>query len=137
MKTITVSVLVEAPLERVWECWTLPEHITKWNHASDDWECPVAENDLRVDGRFSARMQAKDGSEGFDFGGTYTIVDPPHTLTYTLDDNRPVTVIFVETDEGILVTETFEMENENSEELQRAGWQAILNNFKLCAESAN
>ena len=135
MKTITVSVLVEAPLERVWECWTLPEHITKWNHASDDWECPVAENALRVDGRFSARMQAKDGSEGFDFGGTYTTIDPLRTISFVLYDHRPVTVTFVETDQGVLVTETFEMENENSEELQRAGWQVILNNFKLCAKA--
>ena len=136
MKNITISVLVEASLERVWERWTLPEHITKWNHASDGWECPSAENDLQVGGRFSARMQAKDGSEGFDFGGTYITVDPLHTIAYTLEDDRQVTVSFIQTEEGVLVSETFEMENENSEELQRGGWQTILNNFKLCAETA-
>lgn len=136
MKNITISVLVEASPERVWERFTLPEHITKWNHASDDWECPSAENDLQVGGRFNARMQAKDGSEGFDFGGTYATVDPLHTIVYTLDDDRQVTVTFTETEEGVLVSETFEMENENSEELQRGGWQAILDNFKLCAETA-
>ena len=80
-------------------------------------------------------MQAKDGSEGFDFGGTYTIIDPLRTISFVLYDHRPVTVTFVETDQGVLVTETFEMENENSEELQRAGWQVILNNFKLCAKA--
>jgi len=97
----------------------------------------MAQNDLQVGGRFSARMQAKDGSEGFDFGGTYTDIDPLHTIAYILDDNRQVTILFAETEGGVLVTETFEMENENSEELQRVGWQAILNNFKLCAEGAN
>ena len=80
-------------------------------------------------------MQAKDGSEGFDFAGTYTTIDPLRTISFVLYDHRPVTVTFVETDQGVLVTETFEMENENSEELQRAGWQVILNNFKLCAKA--
>jgi uncharacterized protein YndB with AHSA1/START domain len=129
MKNITISVLVEAPLERVWECWTRPEYITKWNHASE------AENDLRVGGRFSSRMEAKDGSEGFDFGGMYTKIEPLVLIESILDDNRQVTVTFIKTDRVVLVTETFEMENENSEELQRMGWQAILNSFKLCAET--
>lgn len=135
MKSIIVAIVVDAPLERAWECWTSPEHITKWNFASDDWECPWAENDLQVGGHFVSRMSAKDGSEGFDFNGTYTIVEPMRRIAYTIEGGREVTVTFNETDKGVEVSESFELEDINSEELQRAGWQAILNNFKLHTET--
>ena len=134
MNTITISALVQAMPEKVWQYWTLPEHITHWNHASDDWECPSAVSDLRVGGRFVVRMSAKDGSEGFDFTGEYTAVEPYTNISYTIDGGRVVDITFEETAGGVLVTETFEMEDVNSEELQRAGWQAILNNFTQYVE---
>jgi uncharacterized protein YndB with AHSA1/START domain len=135
MNTITVSVEVAAPLNLVWQYWTLPEHITHWNFASDDWECPTAENTLEVDGRFVYRMSAKDGSVIFDFGGTYTKVEPMRHIAYTMDDGRIATIEFSEHEGVTTVTETFDPETENTEELQRGGWQAILNNFKKYAES--
>jgi uncharacterized protein YndB with AHSA1/START domain len=134
MNTITVSVKIKAPLEKVWEFWTSPEHITHWNFASDDWECPSAEGTLEVGARFRSRMSAKDGSEGFDFGGIYTEVVPHQTLAYVMDDGRTVRVDFSEQDGLATVTEVFDPETENTIELQQAGWQAILNNFKQYAE---
>lgn len=134
MKTITVSTIVDAPIEHVWKAWTEPEHITQWNFASDDWESPHATNDLRVDGKFTARMQAKDGSAGFDFEGTYTKVEKHKTIEYAMGDGRKVQVHFEPGPDGVQVTETFEMENMYPEEMQRSGWQAILNNFKKHAE---
>jgi uncharacterized protein YndB with AHSA1/START domain len=134
-KSITVETTVNAPVEKAWQCWTEPEHITKWNFASDDWESPAGENDLRTGGKFKARMQAKDGSAGFDFGGTYTNVKTNEVIEYDMDDNRHVKVEFTPVDGGTKVTETFDMENTHSEELQRNGWQAILNNFKKHTES--
>jgi uncharacterized protein YndB with AHSA1/START domain len=132
---ITVEALVNAPLDTTWAFWTGPEHITQWNNASDDWHTPWAKNDLVPGGRFVARMEAKDGSMGFDFGGTYDEVVEHRKIAYTLDDNRKVTVSFSETDGGTRVVEEFEAEDENSAELQQQGWQAILNNFKRYTES--
>jgi uncharacterized protein YndB with AHSA1/START domain len=132
---ITVEALVNAPLDTTWAFWTGPDHITQWNNASDDWHTPWAKNDLVPGGRFVARMEAKDGSMGFDFGGTYDEVVEHSKLAYTLDDNRKVTVSFSETDSGTRVVEEFEAEDENSPELQQQGWQAILDNFKEYTES--
>jgi uncharacterized protein YndB with AHSA1/START domain len=135
-KSITVSTVVNAPISKVWEYYTKPEHIVKWNNASVDWHTPKAENDLRVDGRFLNRMEAKDGSAGFDFGGIYTSVIEHNLIKYKMDDNREVEVNFIEQGESTKVGVTFDLETFNSEELQRGGWQAILNNFKLYTENS-
>src|SRR5690606_33705096 len=133
---ITIETTINAPIEKVWACWTKPEHITKWNNASDDWHSPQAENDLRVGGKFITRMEAKDGSVGFDFGGTYDEVKEYELIAYTMDDNRKVKVTFSQhNDEETKVVETFDPEAENSIEMQRDGWQAILNNFKKYVEA--
>lgn len=132
---VTVEATVNAPVATVWSAWNEPEHLMKWNHASDDWHCPAATSDLREGGTFSATMAAKDGSFSFDFGGTYTKVDPNKELAYVMGDGRKVHVTFTETDGGVRVVETFDAENENPVEMQRDGWQAILNNFKKYAES--
>ena len=135
MKSITVEAIVHADVEKIWDMWTGASHIEHWNHASDDWECPHAENDVRVGGKFVSTMRAVDKSEGFDFNGVYTEVTPNKSIAYTIEGGRIVTVSFEEVDGGVHVTETFEMENENTEELQRNGWQSILNNFKQYVES--
>lgn len=135
MKPITVEAVVNAPMEKVWSCWNEPEHITQWCSASDDWHAPSSENDLRVGGNFKTRMEAKDKSFGFDFGGTYTAVKPNELIEYDMDDMRHVKVEFSATPEGVKITETFDPETQNTEELQRNGWQAILNNFKKYTES--
>ena len=127
---ITVETTVPLQPEQAWEYWTEPKHITKWNQASEDWHTPHAENDLRVGGKFSSRMESKDGKYGFDFGGIYDAVEPFHLLASTLGDGRTVRVVFDPVAEGTKVTETFEAENENSVELQRQGWQAILDSFR-------
>ncbi len=139
MKSITVETTVNKDLQTVWDKWTGPKHITKWNFASDDWESPSATNDLRVGGNFTARMAAKDGSAGFDFGGTYTEVTSLKSIAYTMgrEDGRKVSVIFTEEPDGVHISETFDLENENPEEMQRSGWQAILNNFKKYVENSN
>jgi uncharacterized protein YndB with AHSA1/START domain len=129
-KTITVEVVISAPIKVVWDLWNTPSHIMVWMHASDDWECSRAVNELKVNGRFSYTLGAKDKSVSFDLSGTYTKVDEEKFIAYTLDDGRTVTVSFVLEKEGVRISETFEMEHENSEELQRSGWQSILNNFK-------
>ncbi len=131
---ITVETLVNAPVDKVWEYWTKPEHITKWNNASEDWHTPHAENDLRAGGKFSSRMEAKDGSFGFDFGGVYDAVNTNEYIEYTIGDGRKVKINF--TDEGgkTKIVESFEPETENPEEMQKGGWQAILNNFKKYVE---
>jgi uncharacterized protein YndB with AHSA1/START domain len=133
--TITVENTVNAPVEKVWNYWTKPEHITKWNNASDDWHSPRAENDLRPGGKFSSRMEAKDGSMGFDFGGVYDVVAPNEYIEFTLGDGRKVKVRFAASGDTTKVTESFEAEETNSIELQRNGWQAILNNFKKYTEA--
>jgi uncharacterized protein YndB with AHSA1/START domain len=134
-ENITIEALVNAPIEKIWEFWTKPEHITKWNNASDDWHTTRAENDLRIGGKFLSRMEAKDGSFGFDFEGIYDDVTTNQKISYTLLDDRKVDITFLQTENGVKITETFEAENENSLELQKQGWQAILNNFKYYVEN--
>ncbi len=131
---ITVQATVHVPISKVWQLWTQPEHITQWNNASDDWHTPRAENDLRVGGKFSSRMEAKDGSFGFDFSGVYDQVLENQRIDYTMGDGRKVQIHFSEVDGGTFVMETFEAENTHSVEMQRGGWQAILDNFKKYAE---
>lgn len=134
MNTITVSTTINAPIEKVWEYYTSPEHITQWAFASDDWEAPYAENDLTVGGKFITRMASKDGKNGFDFGGTYTVVEPLRRISYTIGDGRAVDVQFSADGDSVNVTVEFETENQNSREKQQQGWQAILDNFKKHVE---
>lgn len=132
---ITVETTVSAPLEKVWRLWTETEHIQNWNNASDDWHTPAAVNDLRTGGRFVFTMAAKDRSFSFDFGGVYDEVVENQRLAYTIDDGRKVEVIFRKNGGGTQITETFEAENIHSHEMQRVGWQAILDNFKKYTEA--
>jgi uncharacterized protein YndB with AHSA1/START domain len=131
---VVVQATINAPIDKIWEYWTNPADITRWNHASDDWHSPRAENDLRTGGKFNMRMEARDGSAGFDFWGTYTKVILNKLIEYTMGDGRKVKVQFAARDYKTEVIESFETENENSLELQRTGWQAILENFKKYAE---
>lgn len=135
VKSITVTALVNARAEKVWKFWNDPEHITKWNCASADWHSPQAQNDLKKGGRFNIRMEAKDGSMGFDFEGTYDVVEPNEYLEYTMGDGRKVKVSFEESDGKTFISETFEAETTNPIEMQRSGWQSILDNFKKYSES--
>ena len=132
---ITIENTINAPVEKVWEYWTKPEHIIKWNSASEDWHTPRAENDLRVGGSFVARMEAKDGSMGFDFGGVYDEVKNNEYIEYTIGDGRKVKVTFTGNDNTTKVVESFEAESTNPVEMQRGGWQNILDNFKRYTES--
>ena len=134
-QAITIKATVNAPLEKVWSAWSNPEDIMKWNSASDDWHTPKAENDLRTGGKFISRMEAKDGSWGFDFGGVYDNVEKYKVIEYTMGDGRKVKVTFTGIGNTTEVVETFDPESENSIELQRSGWQAILDNFKNYTES--
>lgn len=131
---ITIETTVNAPVEKVWEFWTKPEHITKWNNASDDWHSPHATNDIRAGGNFVYRMEAKDGSMGFDFGGVYDEVRTNEYIEYTLGDGRKVKVNFSNLGAGTKIVETFEAEGTHPIEFQRGGWQAILDNFKTYTE---
>lgn len=133
---ITITALVAAPLAKVWSCWTEPAHITQWNFASDDWCCPRASNDLRVGGTYNARMEAKDGSFGFDFEALWFEVDEGKALGFTMGDGRKARTTFAPEGPGTRVTTTFDAEATNPLEMQRDGWQAILNNFKAYAERA-
>jgi uncharacterized protein YndB with AHSA1/START domain len=132
---ITVQTTVNAPIGKVWTFWTAPEHITGWNFAIDEWQCPSAVNDLRVGGKFSSRMEAKDGSFGFDFEGVYEAVIPQERIEYVLGDGRKVKITFTAKGTETEVIETFDPESENGIELQQQGWQAILNNFKKYTEA--
>ena len=132
---ITVEATVQAPVEKVWSFYTSPEHIKNWNNASPDWHTPHAENDLRVGGKFLSRMEAKDGSFGFDFWGVYDEVKTNELIAYTLGDNRKAKILFDGRGNSAIVTVTFEAETENSLELQKGGWQSILDNFKKYAEA--
>jgi uncharacterized protein YndB with AHSA1/START domain len=132
---ITVQNTVNAPVEKVWKYWISPEHITKWNNASDDWHSPSAKNDVRVGGKFSVRMEARDGSMGFDFGGVYDDVKTNELIKYTMDDGRKVVVKFSGSGNETKVVETFEAENTHPEDFQKGGWQAILDNFKKYVEA--
>ena len=135
MKKITVETTLTSPIEKVWDCWTLPKHITQWNFASDNWCCPEASNDLKVGGKFNWRMESKDGVMGFDFEGIYQKITQFECISYKMPDGRLVEIEFLKKGNEILVRETFDMENMHSEEQQRAGWQAILENFKKHAET--
>lgn len=132
---ITVETLVKADLDTVWAAWNDPEDIRQWNAAADDWHTTRSTVDLREGGKFSARMEAKDGSAGFDFEGTYTRIVPRELIEYEMTDGREVRVDFVEVPGGVRVTETFDAETENPPEMQRAGWQAILDRFARHAEA--
>ena len=132
---ITVEATVNAPVEKVWKSWNEPEHIKNWCAASQDWHAPKAENDLRTGGTFSTRMEAKDGSFGFDFGGIYDNVKKNELIEYTIGDGRKVQVTFSPSGEQTKIVETFDAETTNSVEMQRGGWQAILDNFKKYTES--
>ncbi len=132
---ITVEAIVKAPVEKVWKSWSEPQHITKWCQASDDWHAPFAENDLRTGGTFKTTMSAKDGSFSFDFGGVYSHVEKNKLIEYTIGDGRRVKIAFTANGSETKVTESFEAESENPVEMQRGGWQAILDNFKRYTEA--
>lgn len=134
---ITVAATVNAPIETIWAAWTEPKHITKWNFASVDWHAPTAENDLRPGGKFSFRMEARDESFGFDFGGVYDDVKTNELISYTLGDGRKVKITFKNHEHGVKISESFEAESTNPIEMQRGGWQAILDNFKKYVESSS
>lgn len=128
---ITVETTIDSPIEDIWQAWTESEHIKGWYHASEDWHVPSVTNDVRPGGKFNIRMEARDGSAGFDFCGTYAAVEESSRIDYVIEGGRKVRVDFERQDDGYYkVSETFEPENENSLELQRSGWQAILDNFK-------
>lgn len=132
---ITVDATVNAPVEKVWSVWTNPDDIIKWNSPSPDWHTPKAQHDLKAGGNFTYRMEARDGSFGFDFGGVFDIVSQNQCLAYTIGDGRKVTISFNAADSTTKIVQTFEAESENSLEMQRAGWQAILDSFKKYVES--
>jgi uncharacterized protein YndB with AHSA1/START domain len=129
-----VEATVGAPTDKVWEFWNEPEHIVNWTFAADDWCCPSASNDLRIGGTYSARMEAKDGSFGFDFEAVYDEVIPRKRIAYTMADGRQATTTFQPMENGTKITTVFDAENQNPVEMQREGWQAILENFKRYVE---
>ena len=133
---ITVRSTINSPISKVWSYWTLPEHITKWCNASDDWHAPRAENNVKTGGKFLTRMEAKDGSIGFDFEGVYDNVVPDKLIEYSMADGRKVNIVFEGDDKRTSIIETFDPENENPPEFQQKGWQAILDNFKKYTETA-
>ena len=132
---ITVQTTIKAPIAKVWQYWTEPEHIKSWCHATDDWQAPYAENNLQTGGKFVTTMAAKDGSMSFDFAGTYDTVNKHELIEYTLTDGRKVSIRFSGLDGETQVTETFEAEDTHPLEMQRSGWQAILDNFKNYTET--
>lgn len=132
---IIIHTHIQASAEKIWEYFTKPEHITKWNNASEDWHTTKAENDLKIGGKFNSRMESKDGSMGFDFCGHYTHIKNLEDIAYTLGDSRKVNIHFEKTEDGIKITQSFEPETENSQEMQQKGWQAILDNFKTYTEN--
>lgn len=134
-EVITIETTVNRPIERIWETWNEPRHIIHWGFASDDWHVPAAQNDLRVNGTFNYRMEAKDGSEGFDFSGVYTEIVPNKRIAYVLGDGRKVSIEFTEAGNATKINQSFEAENEYPPEYQKEGWQSILNNFKNYTET--
>ncbi|HUZ61980.1 MAG TPA: SRPBCC family protein [Hanamia sp.] len=134
---ITIETIVKLAVAKVWDYWTKPGHIVKWNHASDDWHTTYAENDLSEGGKFSSRMEAKDGSFGFDFGGIYDVIREHEYIEYTFGDGRKVKITFTGNGIETKIVETFEAESSNSIEMQRSGWQSILDNFKKYTETIN
>jgi uncharacterized protein YndB with AHSA1/START domain len=131
---ITIEAEVDAPIEKIWEHWTDPVHIVKWNNASDDWHTTRATNDLKVGGKFLSRMEAKDGSFGFDFEGTYTSIEPKKKIEYKIADGRKVAINFINQNGRYKIVSDFEAEEENPLEMQKGGWQAILDSFKKNVE---
>ncbi|RAJ00398.1 uncharacterized protein YndB with AHSA1/START domain [Chitinophaga skermanii] len=132
---ITVTSTINADNQKVWNYYTQPEHITQWNFADPSWQCPSASNDMRVGGKYSARMEAKDGSFGFDFEATYNAITPGESFTYTMPNGRAATVAFTANGAQTDVAVSFDPEDENSLDMQKAGWQAILDNFKQYTEA--
>ena len=132
---ITIEAHVAAPVQKVWDYWNKPEHITQWNFAIDSWQCPKAENDLRPGGKLKSRMEAKDGSFGFDFEATYDEVAPLSKIAYTIADGRKVVTDFADVGGKTKIVTVFEAESENPVDMQKGGWQAILDNFKKYAEA--
>lgn len=132
---LTVQVIVNVSVEKAWDSFTHPDHIVKWNQASADWHCPWSKNDLRAGGAFSTRMEAKDGSFGFEFGGIYDAVDENKYIGYTLEDGRKVSVTFTTEAGATKVVENFEAEETNPIEMQQAGWQAIMDSYKNYTEN--
>ncbi|WP_316794427.1 SRPBCC family protein [Pedobacter frigoris] len=133
---ITVENTVNAPVAKVWEAWTNPEHITKWSFASDDWHTPYADNDIRTGGKFKSTMAAKDGSMSFDFEGVYSNVEEHKLIEYAMADGRKVKITFTDEGDTTKVVESFDAENTNPIEMQQGGWQAILDNFKKYTETS-
>lgn len=133
--TVRIETLVRAPLQAVWDAWVTPDDICAWNAASDAWHTTEAEVDLRAGGRFRSRMEARDGSAGFDFAGTYDVVEPPRRLASALDDGRTVEVTFAPEGDAVRVVEVFEADEEHPVDVQRAGWQAILDRFAAYVEA--
>ncbi len=132
---ITIDTVVSTDIQKAWNFYTQTEHITQWNFAADSWHCPSATNDLQVGGKFSSRMEAKDGSFGFDFEGIYTDLENGKQFTYELEDGRKASVSFKDKGTETNVRIVFDAETENSEELQKGGWQAILDNYKKYTET--
>lgn len=136
MDKVKIDITILAPVEKVWDYFNDPKHITKWNFAHESWFCPSSENDLKPVGKFNNRMEAKDGSFGFDFIGIYDEVIPNERIKYHIEDGRNVEVVFEKIDENTTkVTEIFDPEKQNSVEMQREGWYAILNNFHKYVEN--
>ncbi|KQS47196.1 MULTISPECIES: SRPBCC family protein [Flavobacterium] len=134
-QTITVETTVKAPISKVWQSFTEPQHTMNWSFASEDWHAPEAENDLRIGGKFRTKMAAKDGSMAFDFEGEYTQVENHKKIEYVMGDGRRVSVSFEDSGDTVKVTETFDPENTHPIEFQKAGWQAIMDNFKKYTET--
>ena len=132
---VTVQATINADRKKVWDYYTNPEHITQWNFADPSWHCPNAENDMRVGGKYRARMEAKDGSFGFDFEGTYSEVKPQSKIAYAIADGRQVSIQFADLGSKTKMTIAFDAENENPVEMQKGGWQAILDNFRKYTEA--
>jgi uncharacterized protein YndB with AHSA1/START domain len=132
---LTVESTINAPVEKVWDIWSKPEHITKWCSPGGGWHTPRAENDLRTGGKFLSRMEAEDGSMGFDFGGIYDEVRTNEYMEYTIEDGRKVKIDFIPEGNSTKVVEKFEAEDTNPIEMQQGGWQAILDNFKKYTEA--
>jgi uncharacterized protein YndB with AHSA1/START domain len=132
---VNIHATLAATSAKVWDFYTNPKHIVKWNFASDDWHCPSASNDMRVGGKYVARMEAKDGSFGFEFEAIYSAIIDKESFTYVMGDGRHATVLFKSLDKETEVSVCFDAENQNPIEMQKAGWQAILNNFKKYTES--
>ena len=132
---ITIQTRLNVTASHAWTCWTTPAHIMAWNFADPSWHCPAATNDLHPGGNFSFTMAARDGSESFDFKGTYDLVEPGQRIEYTIEDGRKVIITFETDGDAVVITESFDPENMNPPELQQQGWQQILDNFAQYASS--